>query len=229
MSEGVHYWEIAIKNTSEKCNIMVGASAISNPDEFISHNPLGWAFYEGNAYHNQSGRKYGDISGFTPGDIVGVYVDFNKREISFFYNSRNLGVAYRDISGSIRPGVTLFSKHDSINVHFPTPPKVKSSIQKSVSVTRPAFDFNWGILAPDTRASNAGLTIRQAIRNKPRTSYGSVEFWSGKHYWEIFIRHTETNTRSNIMIGVSDIPASLKGLSFLSHHARGWSVYANNG
>ena len=50
---------------------------------------------------NDNKNPYGEI--WTIGDVIGCYIDFNKREISFSRNGKDLGVAFKEIPiGEVR-------------------------------------------------------------------------------------------------------------------------------
>lgn len=114
--KGVFQWSITLDeyDTRNTYNVVIGVvpSSFSN----WSHNTFcgfntsstGWTFITGNGMkcHNGEPVEYSDIV-CNEGDKIGVKVDMFKNEISFLHNGRDLGVAWDNVSKSIRPCLSL--------------------------------------------------------------------------------------------------------------------------
>jgi len=118
-SSGVHYFEVTIDSSDAKSNIMVGVAdpGYVGMDMFMSHNSRGWAISSpsGERHHNSMSNAYG--SAFGKGTVVGVLVDLSTREIRFFVNGTDLGVAFSNLNGSVSPCISLYGKNDQVTLN----------------------------------------------------------------------------------------------------------------
>jgi len=125
--EGKHYFECKIDQSTTVSDIMIGiVDSQVDLHNFLSHTKNGFALYgnNGSKYHNRMGSAYAS-TGFTTGDVVGVYVDFTEDTISFVLNGKPLSdkPAYTGISkGLVKgdmfyPAVTLYAANDKVTIN----------------------------------------------------------------------------------------------------------------
>lgn len=115
MREGRHYFEVKVQVTQPHSYIMVGVADRStvNQMSFLSHNLRGWAIYaDGTKYHNSSARPY--ATAFAQNTIIGVFLDFFAKQIRFFINGEDKGVAFENLTGPVCAAVTLYSPGDEL-------------------------------------------------------------------------------------------------------------------
>lgn len=118
---GIHYFTVKIEQTKIPSNLMIGVADTSlhrKNDTYLSHGPRGWGYYsyDGSSYHKFYGKNYGEIYG--SGDTVGVLLDLDKGELSFYLNGKSLGTAYTGIQGPVSPGFTLYNYGDEITIDY---------------------------------------------------------------------------------------------------------------
>ncbi|KAF9427264.1 hypothetical protein BGZ94_005215 [Podila epigama] len=88
-------------------------------DRLPGWEPLSWGYHgdDGNSFGGcGNGRPFGPV--FTTGDTIGCGVNF--RDMSLFYtkNGRYLGVAFRDLKGSLYPTVGMRTVGEIIEANF---------------------------------------------------------------------------------------------------------------
>jgi len=126
LKEGVWEWEIVLTQYSSQsyaCNIGVVPTTYTNYSSslmigYSGHVP-GWAFACGGAqkYHNQEMTNYGRTC--SQGEKVAVRLDLDKKTIEFFINGTSQGIAFRDVTGPVRPAISLYS-NQSVTLSFPS-------------------------------------------------------------------------------------------------------------
>jgi len=126
LKKGVHEWELVLEqyDTANSYNVIIGVVPthlnIPSFTNFIgAQSTSGWGFCTGNGYKssaNTSQTSYGTAC--KTGDVIRVRLDLDKRTIEFFQNGRNLGVAFTDVSGPVRPAVSLI-RSQRILLRFP--------------------------------------------------------------------------------------------------------------
>jgi len=173
-TEKRNYFEVKVDKTTKPSNIMIGVvdkDEHTNQKSFINLGKRSFAYYgyTGKTYNNGVSKDYG--AKIKEGDLVGISVDFDKKEIEFYLNGQSQGVAYSTayISGCLTPAVTLHARDDQVTLNPDakepepeTPKKVGvfedgarihlknalggfwqlSSSQKFVSVDSPQKKFN---------------------------------------------------------------------------------------
>jgi len=118
-STGRHYFEVVFSFQKHNCYYVgVVGKTFGNFD--ISRgitNEDGWAFHDhdGKKGHARHSQAYAS-SGFSSGDRVGVLVDMDTRQLSFFVNGNAKGVAFSDLPDTLYPAATLFN--DGSTVQF---------------------------------------------------------------------------------------------------------------
>ncbi len=125
----IAYYEVTILDGGRRGFIAVGVSHPSPPVDKM----VGW-FTGSVAIHGDDGKAYvsaatGQLFGpkfSTPGNVVGVGVNFREQEVFFTFNGEFVGVAYRAVA-SARPdlpfndlfaAVALYSLGEKIEVNF---------------------------------------------------------------------------------------------------------------
>jgi hypothetical protein len=125
LKEGVHEWEVLLQqfyvNTYSLNLGVVPASyssySASHMIGYSGHIP-GWAFGcgYGQKYYNGTQTTYGRTC--QQGDVVRVRVDMDNKSIEYFINDVSQGVAFTDISGPVRPAMSLYGSN-TIVLQFP--------------------------------------------------------------------------------------------------------------
>ncbi|DBA00654.1 TPA: hypothetical protein N0F65_003583 [Lagenidium giganteum] len=90
-TSGCHYWEVLIVRTSRSSRIVVGVVPNEDFDGETLHGPaVSWVngafWYCANGTVMKNGVEVAQVSPFGEGDCVGVYVDMNSQQMSFFLN-----------------------------------------------------------------------------------------------------------------------------------------------
>jgi len=125
LKEGIHEWEFVLQqlytNTYSCC---IGVTPVTFTEYttrphmigYPSHVP-GWAFAAGygQKFHT-SQASYGRTC--VEGDVVKVRLDCDKGTLEFFINGTSQGVAYTDVTGPVRPSISLYG-NTSVVLRFP--------------------------------------------------------------------------------------------------------------
>ncbi|KAG0210737.1 hypothetical protein BGX28_009012 [Mortierella sp. GBA30] len=117
---GVYYYEVFIKSKGQQGYIGVGVCNSSVPlDRLPGWEPQSWGYHgdDGNIFGGcGNGRPFGPM--FTTGDTIGCGVNF--RDMSLFYtkNGKYLGVAFRDLKGSLYPTVGMRTAGEIVEANF---------------------------------------------------------------------------------------------------------------
>ncbi|RIB22775.1 concanavalin A-like lectin/glucanase domain-containing protein, partial [Gigaspora rosea] len=82
-----------------------------------SYGSWGYYGYNGNIYCcSRSGSPYGPL--FSTGDTIGCCLNFKNNTVFYTKNGINLGIAFRNLKGTLYPCVALWSKGQAIEVNF---------------------------------------------------------------------------------------------------------------
>ncbi|KAF9286799.1 hypothetical protein BGZ68_002551 [Mortierella alpina] len=117
---GVYYYEVFIKSKGQQGYIGVGVCNSSVVLERLpGWEPQSWGYHgdDGNIFGGcGNGRPFGPI--FTTGDTIGCGINF--RDMSLFYtkNGQFLGVAFRDLKGSLYPTVGMRTAGEIVEANF---------------------------------------------------------------------------------------------------------------
>ncbi|KAG0049152.1 hypothetical protein BGZ83_006010 [Gryganskiella cystojenkinii] len=117
---GVYYYEVFIKSKGQSGYIGVGVcNATVALDRLPGWEPQSWGYHgdDGNSFGGcGNGRPFGPV--FTTGDTVGCGVNF--RDMSLFYtkNGAYLGVAFRDLKGTLYPTVGMRTTGEIVEANF---------------------------------------------------------------------------------------------------------------
>ncbi|KAF9945890.1 hypothetical protein BGZ70_003514 [Mortierella alpina] len=117
---GVYYYEVFIKSKGQQGYIGIGVCNSSVVLERLpGWEPQSWGYHgdDGNIFGGcGNGRPFGPI--FTTGDTIGCGINF--RDMSLFYtkNGQFLGVAFRDLRGSLYPTVGMRTAGEIVEANF---------------------------------------------------------------------------------------------------------------
>jgi len=100
---GKWYWEIYNGGGNASPGIATGDA---NSREYIGGDSYGWSYFrDGNKYFNSSGTSYG--ASFTSGDVIGIALDMDNNQITFYKNNAGQGVAFTSLPDvDIFPGIS---------------------------------------------------------------------------------------------------------------------------
>ncbi len=93
-------------------------------------NTYGYHSDDGKLYHNsqsiaysdkmkQFGKKF-DTTTFTKGDVVGVGIDYLKRNVYFVKNNKLVGSIHYNLENTLYPTIGFWGKSVTVDVHFTT-------------------------------------------------------------------------------------------------------------
>jgi hypothetical protein len=100
VSSGKWYWEC----TPNQANSWIGVVGTTGGGALVYDNPLGYAYgHTGNKGSNATGStSYGGAS-YTGGDVIGVALNLDDGDITFYKNGASQGVAFTGLSGLFSP------------------------------------------------------------------------------------------------------------------------------
>ncbi|KAG0254435.1 hypothetical protein DFQ27_006838 [Actinomortierella ambigua] len=117
---GIYYFEVYIKNKGRHGYIGVG---VCNSTVNLARLP-GWDRdswgYHGDDGHSFGGRGKGDPYGptFTTGDTVGCGINFRDNTLFYTKNGVYLGIAFRDLRGTLYPTVGMRTPGEILETNF---------------------------------------------------------------------------------------------------------------
>jgi len=125
MKEGTFEWEVTLTQfyvNSYSLNIGVVPASYSNFSSsqmigYSGHIP-GWCFGAGygQKWDNGSQSSYGKTC--SQGDRIRVKVDMDAKTLEFFINDNSQGVAFTNLSGTLRPALSLYGSNTVVTA-FP--------------------------------------------------------------------------------------------------------------
>jgi hypothetical protein len=121
-TKGRNYFEVKIDKTTSPSNILIGVvdkSELQDQKKFFTVGKHSFSYYgfAGKTFNNGASKDYGKK--LVEGDVVGVSVDMDKKEIEFYLNHVSLGIAYSNdyVSGGLTPTVTLYAPGDQVTLN----------------------------------------------------------------------------------------------------------------
>jgi len=122
---GIYEWEIVLTNFYQNAysvNVGVVSSTYTNWTNaqmigYPNHIP-GFAFACGQAiaYYNNQQKSYARTC--STGEVVRVRFDSDKRTMEYFINDQSYGVAFTEVSGTVRPAMSLYGTN-TVTLRFP--------------------------------------------------------------------------------------------------------------
>ncbi|KAK7794525.1 hypothetical protein R5R35_011287 [Gryllus longicercus] len=120
-SRGIHYWEFSINRYDSDTDPSFGIARIDvAKDQMLGKDDKGWSMY---IDRQRSWFMHGSIheqrceGGIQPGYTVGVLLDLERHQLSFFVNEEPQGpVAFQDLYGVFYPAVSL-NRGVSVTLH----------------------------------------------------------------------------------------------------------------
>jgi len=107
-NDGVHQWKVYIHTLPANSLVIIGISRSDiYRNTYVGGGNNGWGYISnGSKVYCDAVMKY-EPKGFHQGDVVGVEVDFTAGTLKFFRNGADLGVAFRGISNSVFPAISV--------------------------------------------------------------------------------------------------------------------------
>ncbi|KAF9171622.1 hypothetical protein BGX20_007263 [Mortierella sp. AD010] len=117
---GVYYYEVLIKSKGQQGYIGIGVcNATVALDRLPGWEPQSWGYHgdDGNSFEGcGNGRPFGPV--FTTGDTIGCGVNFRDMSLFFTKNGVHLGVAFRNLKGTLYPTVGMRTAGEIIEANF---------------------------------------------------------------------------------------------------------------
>ncbi|KAJ3447289.1 spry domain containing socs box protein [Anaeramoeba flamelloides] len=117
LTEGKYYFNFKVGQTKE-AHIMIGVVSLPELDYYSPAIDCtkSWLFYchTGEKYHNRKLQQYGKSC--TTGDTIEMKVDMDKKQLSFYKNSENFGVAFDSLPDTLVLAVDLGSLNDVVSL-----------------------------------------------------------------------------------------------------------------
>ncbi|RIB10537.1 concanavalin A-like lectin/glucanase domain-containing protein [Gigaspora rosea] len=114
------YFEVDIIDGGKFTNIMIGFCEKSfNLNLTPGWHDGSWSYYGVNGYFyccSKNGSPYGPL--FYTGDTIGCCLNFINNTVFYTRNGINLGIAFRNLKGTLYPCVGLYRQGHAIEVNF---------------------------------------------------------------------------------------------------------------
>ncbi|RWS17546.1 E3 ubiquitin-protein ligase TRIM9-like protein [Dinothrombium tinctorium] len=130
-SRGVHYWEITIDRYDGNADPAFGiAKCDVAKDKMLGKDNKGWSMYIDNKrswfLHNDR-HEHRTEGGISTGSVVGVLLDLDNRELSFYVNDEKQGpTAFIDLKGVFYPAMSI-NRNVQITIHTALdPPNIET-------------------------------------------------------------------------------------------------------
>ncbi|KAF8953208.1 Ran-binding protein 9 [Entomortierella lignicola] len=117
---GVYYFEVLIKSKGKQGYIGIGVcNATVDLNRLPGWEPQSWGYHgdDGNSFEGcGNGRPFGPV--FTTGDVIGCGVNFRDMTLFFTKNGVHLGVAFRNLKGTLYPTVGMRTVGEVVEANF---------------------------------------------------------------------------------------------------------------
>jgi len=126
LSEGVWEYEIVLQQFYQTSySVCIGCIPTSSASNYSSSGMIGYSGHvNGWSYGCGNGQKYKQDTGVTygrtcnQGEIVRCRIDLDKKTLEYFVNDTSQGVAFTDVSGPVRPAISLYGSN-TVKLQFP--------------------------------------------------------------------------------------------------------------
>lgn len=106
---GKYYFEVFINEGTDSPFIQIGvANASASLTSGIGNTANGWSYYQetGDKANNNVFTAYGAT--YTDGDVIGVALNMDDGEITFYKNNSSQGLAFTGLTGALFAAVSLY-------------------------------------------------------------------------------------------------------------------------
>lgn len=201
---GQKYFEIEIVNDAHSTNtwrICVGVVPTdfdSEQDRIWVGSQKSWSYISGSGGKcYNSGQMISYAEPYNTGDVIGVWLDFDKSEIEFLKNGVSQGIAFSNLKGPVHGAVSLTgtgAKARFRNCSVEEGLKKRNQtveMKKEITYIEKTFGNIWNIdrcskdLVID---SNHTLVENTNNSNKWRVAVGKISYSSGRRYFEFVIK-----------------------------------------
>ena len=113
---GIHYYTIKIIEINKTYDIMMGyvPSNYQPKKGHIGNTNAGWSLGLNGLLYNEDNiiyaKRYFKQTVITIGDIIKCQANFNNKSIKYYLNNIDLGIAFNNLNGCIKPGLSMFKK-----------------------------------------------------------------------------------------------------------------------
>uniref|UniRef100_T1J5U9 Uncharacterized protein n=1 Tax=Strigamia maritima TaxID=126957 RepID=T1J5U9_STRMM len=120
-SRGAHYWEFIVDRYDSNTDLVFGVARFDvNKEAMLGKDDKGWGMYIDNQrswFLHCDGHEHRSEGGVNVGSVVGVFLDLDTHQLSFYVNQEPQGpVAFTDLYGVFYPAVSI-NRSVAVTVH----------------------------------------------------------------------------------------------------------------